>query len=48
MAPVPVLGSVERRYDKSDGRAYTHAEFIKFYGGHVEWNRAAPAGNWRS
>jgi len=36
-------GGVERRYDPTDGRAYTHAEFIEFYGGHAEWNRAAPA-----
>ena len=32
----------ERRIDLGDGKAYTHAEFVSFYGGSEEWIAAAP------
>lgn len=33
---------VERRVDPSDGGAFTRDEFIDFYGGTAEWDRALP------
>eukprot|EP01062_Namystynia_karyoxenos_P084195 TRINITY_DN9853_c0_g1_i1.p1 TRINITY_DN9853_c0_g1~~TRINITY_DN9853_c0_g1_i1.p1 ORF type:complete len:273 (+),score=78.82 TRINITY_DN9853_c0_g1_i1:74-820(+) len=33
----------ERRVDPSDGNAYTKDEFVEFYGGIAEWDRAKPA-----
>mgnify|MGYP001185850954 CR=1 FL=1 len=36
-------GGEERRIDASDGKAYTQAEFIDYYGNTVEWKRSVPA-----
>lgn len=43
-APAPVQSSdhEERRVDRSDGNAYTQAEFVVEYGGLDEWNAATP------
>ena len=45
VSPVAVGDAAEERRRSPDGKDYTKAEFIAFYGGSVEWNAAETAVN---